>query len=98
MELPVRFAAPDPQRQSRGRVSFGDTGADHSAAGFQPFLGRTPPLSNPTNNGTVADGVHETGLTHAEAKQRADFRADGEVLPVGRKHRRFHATPCAPER
>ena len=27
MGLPVRFAAPDPQRQGRGRVNFGNAGA-----------------------------------------------------------------------
>ena len=33
MGVPVRFAAPDPQRQGRCRVSFGFAGADHSTAG-----------------------------------------------------------------
>jgi len=79
-------------------VSFGDAGADHSAAGFRPFLGRAPSLSNPTNNGTVADGVHETGLMHPEAEQRTDLGADGEVLPIRRKHRGFDTAPRAPER
>ena len=75
--MPARITQqPELARRSDCRTSR------HSAAGFRPFLRRAPSLSNSTNNGTFADGVHETGLMHPEAEQRTDLGADGKVLPT----------------
>jgi hypothetical protein len=45
----------------------------------------------------VADGVHQTSLTHPEAEQRTDLGADCEMPPVRRKNRGLYPAPPASE-
>ena len=55
-------------------------------------------MSGPTNDGMVADGVHQTSLMHPEAEQRTDLGADCEMPPVRRKNRSLHPAPTSSER
>jgi hypothetical protein len=55
-------------------------------------------LHHPTNDGMVADRVHHTSVMHPQSEERTDLRADGEMPPIWRKHRRFHSAPPFAER
>ena len=55
-------------------------------------------MSHPTNDGMVADSVHQTSLMHPEAEQRTDLGADCEMLPVWRKNRSLYPAPPLSER
>jgi hypothetical protein len=46
----------------------------------------------------VADGVHQTSLTHPETEHRTHFGADCEMPPVRRKNRSLYPAAPASER
>ena len=54
-------------------------------------------MSHLTNDRMIADGVHQTSLTHPQAEQGTDLGAHRKMPPIWRKSRGLHPAPSASE-